>query len=1138
MVVRGNSLLQHYQLNVVDKAGHADGQDMAEIAFETVRSVSQLVLVAEFPLDGHVVALRKFRRPDFDHDLLIVAFKYAKMVFLSWNEATLLFDPVSMHYYEKDLHQDHFFNPDFEPKLTVDPGFHSLSLLFQRDRLAMLAFPFTAEYDDVAQDLTFFPSMLLSAVDLDTSCTNIIDLAYRHGYAEPTLSVLFAPKRTWTGTLGLVDDNVTYMVFSVDMQRRCSTVLAKETGLPYDITRIIPLDAPIGGTLLLGANSIIYVDTSQKMGTNEYSKFDNTLDVDLVGAQVCQLDGTPHVVVATQAGQLYDLAFRTQGKRRMTMSEITDAPKCFQPTTLSCLGSHLFVGCKGSNARLFSWTAASQNGVAAASQSETSDEIDELHASIAHKEDFGGELTLLISDELVSTGPMGPLTSLGDAITVATGSGSDGGFTNFVKTVWPLHRDRRSLGRPRKIWGLGSYLLASFENESRLFRGLDFDPVDGGDFLLEFPTLGAIMTSEGKVFHVHTQGIVVYDAQFSKVAETAFENEALEACVSAEVIVVLFDGVVRAYGPDLSEKSASQGQDAIGIFGDKMMSSQAGHVMIDSTDFYFGSLNRVVGECSEAVLSDEPITQVVAAKLGDNVSLANVLAVVIDDILTVYEPRGDTFVKVFATTVAVDSQVVPLEVGNFSVLFLTGRYPQILIKSASSPIRCHPFGRRRVVSVSTLDTDIVYTDNKYRVNLVGLDDAFDYTTSEWPHQKIKLGEPVSALAFDRASQLLVIGTNKFTDRDALLDNGQPVPGTLTDAKFKGQTLTGTLKLVSPDTGAVYDTFELPEFESVMSMDVVTLQMGEASELFEDFLAVGTSILLDEDAVSNGHFILFSIKEVHTESKGYRLEKVSEELVRGAVSAVCEVEGGGAVSGQGQKLIMRRYRDVYAIEPVAFFDADVFVEDVKSVRNLIAVGDAVRGVSLLSAGYEPYRMDLVAKDYDTELKVSALDFISSDERDDLFIAIADNFGRLRLDQFDPETPSSMGGSRLVTQSEIYTGRQINSMTLVYGEGQSLVPVCGSTEGALVAVEPLNETDYKALYIVTEQMADKEQNTACLNPRTHRAFNCQPTPQAVIDFGLARKFLMLTRERQLHYSRKLGQHGLVQVFDALTRRGFDY
>ncbi|PRT53947.1 Protein CFT1 [Wickerhamiella sorbophila] len=1135
VVVRGNSLLQVYNLKPVEKVGAHGGDNLSELTLETVRIASKLVFVAEFPMDGYVVSLQKFRRSDYPNDLIVVVFKYAKMVVLAWDSKTMAFEPVSMHYYEGDLPKEHFFNPEFQCKLSVDSSYHSMSLLYQHDRLAMLAFPVLSDVDVL--EIPFLPSVLLNAVDLDVFCTNIVDMAYRHGYAEPTLSVLFTPKRTWTGTLGLEKDNVTYIVVSVDMQRRRSTLLSKISNLPYDICQIVPLEESIGGTLLLGANSIVLVDSLQKTGVNEYSSFESELSIDLNQAQICQLPNTSHVLIATQAGVLYDLEFSVYGKKKFKITELTDIDKCFQPTTMSCIGSNLFIGCQGSNAKLFSWSYAQINGTSVV-VNDPVDEIDEIYHALETNNVKEGKILFCLDDELASTGPMGALTSLGDTLTVATGYGTSGGFTNLFKTVWPIHRDRLSLGRPHNIWGLGSYLLASFATESRLFRGPDFDPVTVGDFDLRNPTLEAQLVKDNRIVHVHTRGIATYDAQFTKLAHIEFDSEAVIAIASSDVIVVQFEGLIRAYNHSLTEVSASQGQDAIGAFGTQMMSSQAGHVMIGSSDYYFGSFARFVSICNEPVLSDEPVTQVVAAKLGDNILANNVLAIIIGDVLSIYQPSGDSFVKVFATTVGGDAVVVPLNISNYQVLFVTGRHPHILMKSTASPIRCHPFGHRRVVSITTLDTDIVYTDSKYRVNVVSLDEALDYTTSEWPHQKFTLGEPISALAFDRNTNLLLAGCNTPVSREALLDNGQPMEGTKPDASFKGNTFQGRLKLVSPDTGYVYTDFEFSDNEAVVSIEVVTLQMGELADLREDFVVVGTALLLNEDEASNGYFHMFAIKEVHSDMKGYRLEKVSEELVRGAVTGICEIEGGGVVAGQGQKIMMRRYRDVYSIEPVAFYDAAIHIEDLKSLRNLIAVGDAIQGVSLLSAGVEPYRMDLLARDHDFDTKVGCLEFISSEDRNDLHIAIVDINGRLRIDQFDPDTPSSMGGSHLVTQSEIFIGRRVNAMTLVYGEGKSLVPIGGSTDGVLVTVEPLNEMDFKALYVVTEQMADKEQSIACLNPRDYRTLGCKPSPQAVIDFRAAQNFLMLTRDRQLHYSRKLGQHGLIQVFDAITRQSFDF
>jgi hypothetical protein len=45
-----------------------------------------------------------------------------------------------VHYYEKGLWDEHFFDKEFEPIMSTDPQNSCIALMFQRDKIAFLPF--------------------------------------------------------------------------------------------------------------------------------------------------------------------------------------------------------------------------------------------------------------------------------------------------------------------------------------------------------------------------------------------------------------------------------------------------------------------------------------------------------------------------------------------------------------------------------------------------------------------------------------------------------------------------------------------------------------------------------------------------------------------------------------------------------------------------------------------------------------------------------------------------------------------------------------------------------------------------------------------------------------------------------------
>jgi cleavage and polyadenylation specificity factor subunit 1 len=153
--------------------------------------------------------------------------------------------------------------------------------------------------------------------------------------------------------------------------------------------------------------------------------------------------------------------------------------------------------------------------------------------------------------------------------------------------------------------------------------------------------------------------------------------------------------------------------------------------------------------------------------------------------------------------------------------------------------------------------------------------------------------------------------------------------------------------------------------------------------------------------------------------------------------------------------------------------------------------------------------------------------------------------LHLFQYDPDDANSSGGQRLIKKSHFFVGKEIRTSTLVKMQtkvseesvpSEELVPLCGADDGSLSVVLPLSESSYRALFVMQEQIIDKEEHNACLNPRMYRNLGMSIAQERslsrfLLDYSILGKFCTLNVQKKYNYSRKLGIKGEAQVWDNL-------
>lgn len=379
-------------------------------------SHTKIVLIAEFPLSGTVTGLARVKPPSVSKtsggssggggDLLLIAFKDAKLSLVAWDAERRSLETLSIHYYEQDeLQGSPWESPlsDYANFLVADPGSRCAALKFGPRSLAILPFkqadedigmgdwdealdgprPAQSQSASVAisgtstiEDTPYSPSFVLRLPNLDPALLHPVHLAFLYEYREPTFGIL-SSSLTPSNCLGR-KDHLTYTVFTLDLQQKASTTILSVSGLPKDLTRVIALPAPVGGALLVGANELIHVDQSGKANgvaanplTKQCTSFGladhSDLNLRLEGCTIEVLSAEHgELLVVLNDGRLATITFHIDGR---TVSGLkvrvipSEAGGSLLPTAVSCLSrigrNAMFAGSERGDSVVIGWNRKS-----------------------------------------------------------------------------------------------------------------------------------------------------------------------------------------------------------------------------------------------------------------------------------------------------------------------------------------------------------------------------------------------------------------------------------------------------------------------------------------------------------------------------------------------------------------------------------------------------------------------------------------------------------------------------------------------------------------------------------------------------------------------------------------------------------
>ncbi|KAI9805396.1 MAG: hypothetical protein M1825_000647 [Sarcosagium campestre] len=403
---------------------------------------TKLVLVAEYPLSGTVTSLARVKilESKSGAEALLVAFRDAKLSLIQWDPECHAIATISIHYYEREDLQGSPWAPDLSQcinYLTVDPSSRCAALKFGRRNLAIL--PFHQLGDDLVMDdydpdqdgerpevtsgaaisksdgeetsrTPYGASFVLPISALDPNLIYPIHLAFLHEYREPTFGILSSSVATSSSLLYERRDLLSYTVFTLDLEQRASTTLLSVSGLPYDLSRVIPLPVPIGGALLVGGNELIHVDQSGKTNgvavnafARECTSFgmadQSSLNMRLEGCVIDQIgvdNGDLLMILGT--GELAIISFRLDGRsvsgfsvQKVAAQNGGELIKTVASCTSNLVRGRMFIGSEDGDSFILGWARGSTQASKVARHG--TDEVEEdVFFDEAAMEDYDDDL--------------------------------------------------------------------------------------------------------------------------------------------------------------------------------------------------------------------------------------------------------------------------------------------------------------------------------------------------------------------------------------------------------------------------------------------------------------------------------------------------------------------------------------------------------------------------------------------------------------------------------------------------------------------------------------------------------------------------------------------------------------------------
>ncbi|KAF8500474.1 CPSF A subunit region-domain-containing protein [Russula emetica] len=480
---------------------------------------------------------------------------------------------------------------------------------------------------------------------------------------------------------------------------------------------------------------------------------------------------------------------------------------------------------------------------------------------------------------------------------------------------------------------------------------------------------------------------------------------------------------------------------------------------------------------------------------------------------------------------------------TLSGVFLTGENPSWILRTDKASVKVIPSGHAVVHAFTATSLwgwkgDFLLYSDEGPTLLEWMPDV-DLNLG-MPSRHIPQGRSYTNIVFEPTSNLLVAASLVQAQFSSYDEEGNEMWSPDAPNVSYPTSESSALELFSSDYVAI-DGYEFASNEFVNSLACVSLETLSTESGHKDFIAVGTTINRGEDLAVKGATYVFEIVEVVPEpgpvmKRSFKLRLRCRDEAKGPVTAVCGIDGY-LVSSMGQKIFVRAFDLDERLVGVAFLDVGVYVTTMRSLKNLLIIGDAVKSVWFVAFQEDPYKLVILAKDPHKGC-VTAADFFFADEQ--LSIVTCDEEGAVRLYEYDPESPESNKGQNLLCLTEFHGQSEYRSSLTIARrmKGEDMVApqaklICGHPDGSLTGLVPVDETTFKRLHLLQGQLTRNVQHTAGLNPRAFRIVRNDYVSKAlshgILDGRLLTSFEDLPLIRQNEITRQIGTERTTVLHD---------
>ncbi|KAJ4706167.1 Cleavage and polyadenylation specificity factor subunit 1 [Melia azedarach] len=427
LVATAANILEIYVIRVQEEGSRESknsGDTKRRVLMDGVSSAS-LELVCHYRLDGNVESMAILSKGGGDNsrrrDSIILAFEDAKISVLEFDDSIHGLRTTSMHCFEGPewLHlkrgRESFARG---PLVKVDPQGRCASVLVYG--LQMIILKAAQGGSGLVGDEENFgsgggvsarieSSYVINLRDLDMK--HVKDFIFVNGYIEPVMVILHERELTWAGRVMWKHHTCMISALSISTTLKQHPLIWSAMNLPHDAYKLLAVPSPIGGVLVVGANTIHYhsqsascalalnnyvvsVDSSQELPRSSFS-----VELDAANATWLLNDVA---LLSTKTGDLLLLTLVYDGRvvQRLDLSKSNPSVLTSDITTIG--SSLFFLGSRLGDSLLVQFSCGSGTSVLSSGMKEESGDIDGDAPSTKRLKSSSDALQDMVSGEELS----------------------------------------------------------------------------------------------------------------------------------------------------------------------------------------------------------------------------------------------------------------------------------------------------------------------------------------------------------------------------------------------------------------------------------------------------------------------------------------------------------------------------------------------------------------------------------------------------------------------------------------------------------------------------------------------------------------------------------------------------------------